>query len=187
MAIKIAVAGEIRSGKDSFSEYIQSKLKQMNKPMEKLYFAEGIEKIIRDYFPEAFEGNTKPRKHFQDIGQFMRTINPDVWINQVAGKYEYLKRWRNIENFICTDLRQLNEYEWLKANGFTVVKVEADSEVRIARMKASGDSFNMNNLIHPVEMQIRQLPYDYLVTNNTSLEDLYKQADFIYEELEGEG
>ncbi|MCS0827421.1 hypothetical protein NX029_26255 [Cytobacillus firmus] len=182
MGIKIAVAGEIRSGKDSFCNYISGKTYRM----EKLYFAEGIERIIRDYFPEAFEGNNKPRKYYQEIGQFMRTLNPDVWVNQVADRYEYLSRWRNVQNFICTDLRQPNEYEWLKANGFTVVKVEAEPEIRIERMKASGDSFDMNALVHPVEMQIRNLPYDYLVTNNGTLEELHQQADYILNELKGE-
>jgi AAA domain len=179
--MKIAVTGEIRSGKDTVCEYIANRFGHA--PYEKLYFAEGIEKIIRDYFPEAFEGNAKPRKHYQDIGQFMRTINPDVWVNQVNNKYEYLKRWRNINNFLCTDLRQQNEYDWLKKNGFTVIKVETEPEIRIERMKASGDKFELQDLLHPVEQQIKHLPADYVVTNNTTLDDLFTQVDFILEEL----
>jgi hypothetical protein len=182
MALKIAVAGEIRSGKDTVCEYIQGG--SVN--MQKLYFAEGIADIIQTYFPEAWYGEGKPRKHYQDIGQFMRSINPDVWVNHTELKYFLLKQ-SGFENFIVTDLRQQNEYEWLKKNGFTVIKVETEPELRIERMKASGDNFDMNSLVHPVEQQIKQLPYDYLLQNNTSLEDLYAQVDFVINELLAEG
>ena len=182
MTIKIAVAGEIRSGKDSFSDYMLNKLERPSK----LYFAEGIEKIIREFFPEAFEGNNKPREYYQEIGQFMRKLNPMVWVNHTSRKYEELIL-QGTDNFVLTDLRQLNEYNWLKSRGFTIVKVEAEPEIRIERMKQAGDKFNMQSLLHPVEQQIQTLPYDYLVTNNTTLEDLYKQADFILQELKEEG
>jgi dephospho-CoA kinase len=177
--MKIAVTGEIRSGKDTVCEYIQEQYPKM----EKLYFAEGIREIIERYFPESMANGQKPRKHYQDIGQFMRTIDIDVWVNQVNDKYRYLNRWRNIEDFICTDLRQPNEYEWLKKNGFTVIKVECEPELRIERMKASGDKFEMQDLVHPVEQQIKALPSDYIISNNTTLADLYEQVDFILNEL----
>ncbi|MBS4224199.1 hypothetical protein [Lederbergia citrea] len=48
--------------------------------MQTLSFAEGEENIICRYSLEAFEGNSKPRKHYQEIGQFMRPITPDVWV-----------------------------------------------------------------------------------------------------------
>lgn len=180
MGLKIAIAGEIRSGKDTVSDYIQGS----SWGMEKLYFAEGIEKIIKEYFPEAFEGNTKPRKYYQDIGQFMRTINPLVWINHVNRKQQQLESI-GVESFIVTDLRQMNEYETLKDKGYTVIKVEASSEIRIERMKQSGDKFDLNDLVHPIELQIRTLPCDYTISNNTTLEDLYEQVNYVLDELKG--
>src|SRR5699024_10208974 len=117
----IAITGEIRSGKDTVAEGISNVFVQV----KKLYFAEEIERIIRIYFLEAFEGNKKPRKYYQKIGQFMRSINPEVWVNQVDEKYRYLQSI-GVTDFICTDLRQFNEYEWLKSEGFLVIKVEAD-------------------------------------------------------------
>jgi dephospho-CoA kinase len=182
MALKIAVAGEIRSGKDTVCEYIQESNWGMN--IKKLYFAEGIAEIIKDYFPEAWNGEGKPRKHYQEIGQFMRTLNPDVWVNHTELNYFLLKQ-AGFQNFIVTDLRQQNEYEWLKENGFTVIKVETEPEVRKERMKASGDVFDEASLNHPVEQSIKALKYDYLISNNTTLEDLYAQVDFILDELEG--
>lgn len=182
MTLKIAVAGEIRSGKNTVCDYVKSINKE---PMQELYFAEGIAAIIERYFPEAWYGSGKPRNHYQEIGQFMRTLNEDVWVNNVAAKYMRLKQ-AGFESFIVTDLRQPNEYEWLKANGFTVVKVETAPEIRIERMKASGDRFDMNSLIHPVEQHIKHLPYDYLISNNTTLQDLYAQIDYMLLELKDE-
>jgi dephospho-CoA kinase len=177
--IKIAVTGEIRSGKDTVCDYVAKQVYDC----DKLYFAEGIEKVIRMLFPDAFKKG-KPRKHFQDIGQFMRTIDPDVWVNYTAEKYELLNKHYS-SNFLCTDLRQPNEYEWLKANGFIVIKVDADYEIRKERAEKAGDNFTEDTFNHPVEQAIRSLPYDYLITNNTNLEDLYKQVDFILDEIKG--
>lgn len=183
--LKIAVTGEIRSGKDTVCAYIQQEKQQPNNLIKTLYFAEGIEMIIRKFFPEAFAGNSKPRKHYQEIGQFLRTLNPEVWVNHTKRVYRDAKRG-GYKSFLCTDLRQMNEYEWLKSQGFTVIKVECEPEVRIERMKNSGDKFDMNSLLHPVEQQIKDLPYDYLITNNTTLQDLYEQIDYIIEELQAE-
>lgn len=180
MGLKIAITGEIRSGKDTVTDYLQDEIGGIGK----LYFAEGIEDIIRRYFPEAYEGNTKPRWHFQEVGTYMREVNVDVWVNAVERKYKNLKDI-GVKNFICTDLRQFNEYDWLKANGFIVIKVETEAEIRIERMKASGDKFDAQSLVHPVELKIRSLKYDYLITNNTTLEDLYAQVDNVLDELKG--
>lgn len=180
MELKIAVAGEIRSGKDTVCEYIM----KQNPMMEKLYFARGIEKVIKLCFPDAFDDG-KPRKLFQDIGQFMRTIDADVWVKYTEREMKYLNLFFGIEQFICTDLRQPNEYQWLKNNGFTVIKVEADEEIRIERMKQAGDVFTLDSLNHPVEQQIKDLPCDYLITNNDTLDSLYQQVDFVLSEIKG--
>lgn len=178
--IKIAVAGEIRSGKDTVCEYIQEKVPGM----QKLYFAGGIQKVIELCFPEAFaEG--KPRKLYQEIGTFMRSIDQDVWVNYVKKELDFYQDLIEIENFIVTDLRQPNEYDWLKSEGFTVIKVEANDEIRIERMKASGDVFEAESLVHPVEQLIKALPYDYLITNNDTLESLYEQVDYVLKDLKG--
>jgi hypothetical protein len=177
--MKIAVTGEMRSGKDTVCEYIQVSTKFH---FHKLYFARAIENIIRKYFPEALKDDKKPRELYQKIGQFMRSIDPNVWVKQLEQDYDFYKEYGG-EHFLVTDLRQPNEYEWLKKNGFTVIKVEADKEVRIKRMIDTGDNFNLKNLDHETELSVRSLPYDYLITNNTTLEDLYKQVDFVLNEL----
>jgi len=177
--LKIAVVGEIRSGKDTVCNLIRE---QSGKYPYPLYFAEGIEMIIKKFFPEAFAGGQKPRKHYQEIGQHLRTLNPEVWINHTKRVYRRAKRL-GFKDFFVTDLRKVNEYEWLKSEGFTVIKVESEPEIRIARMKASGDQFDMNALLHSAEQEISLVPYDYLITNNTTLEDLTVQVDNVLKDM----
>ena len=184
MGLKIAVTGEIRSGKDTVCDYIEHQIVRSGEYVGTLYFAEGIEEIIKTYFPEAFEGNKKPRKHYQDVGQYMRQINPDVWVNYTENQMKRLEEL-GFTNFLVTDLRQENEYKWVKENDFTVIKVETEPEIRIERMKMAGDKFELQDLLHDTERQIKYLNYDYLVENNTTIEDLYEQLDYIMADLQG--
>lgn len=175
--MKIAVAGNIRSGKDTLSDYFI----EMNN-LHQLAFAEGIADVIDRYFPDARK-NGKPRKHYQVIGQAFRELNPDIWVEWLDAE---LKKYPDIPNIIVTDLRQPNEYDYLAKNGFTIVKVEADFEIRKERALKAGDNFNIEAFNHETEMHIAAMPCDYLVSNNDTLEGLYMQADFILKELKGE-
>ena len=72
---RIALVGCMRSGKDTAGKYLAEKL---NATLSS--FGEGIEDVIRDYFPEVKKGE-KPRKHYQVIGQAFRKLNQDIWID----------------------------------------------------------------------------------------------------------
>ncbi|MNG12686.1 hypothetical protein D3C84_963130 [compost metagenome] len=45
------------------------------------------------------------------------------------------------------------------------------------------DQFNKTNLKHETEMHIDKFNYDYLIYNDGSLEDLYKQIDEVIGEI----
>lgn len=174
--MKIAIVGKIRSGKNVVGDYFVERY-----GCEQMAFADEIGTVISYYFPEAYKEG-KPRFHYQQIGQFFRTIDPNVWIK--AFDRNYLTALADgVMDFVVTDLRQPNEYQYLKENGFTIVKVEADSEVRLERMRKEKDTFRMEDLHHETESHVDVIPYDYLVTNNTTLEDLEDQLKFIADEL----
>ncbi|GAK00870.1 AAA family ATPase [Geomicrobium sp. JCM 19055] len=178
--MRIAVTGKMRSGKDTFANYF------IEREFYNLAFADGITDVIAQYFPEAWQEG-KPREHYQVIGQAFRQLNPTIWVEHLD---DLLGQWFMLDGVnvpvIVTDLRQPNEYEYLKANGFTVVKVETSEELRIERIKKSGDAHKLEYLHHETEKHIDDMDYDYLVTNDTSLVDLLEQAEFLYAELVGE-
>lgn len=179
--MRIAITGKMRSGKDTFADYFI-----IQKAFTKLAFGDGITEVIKMYFPDAFNDG-KPREHYQVIGQTFRQFDPNVWVNVLDS------RLTNATLFfgkslpvIVTDCRQLNEYEYLKGQGFTVVKVETADELRIERMKANGEDVSPSLLNHGTELEVDNIPYDYLVTNNGTRLELLEQAAFIHDELWGE-
>lgn len=179
--MKIAILGKMRSGKDTASAYLQSKV-----DFHTFAFGDGITGVIERYFPHLFaEG--KPRTAYQVIGQTFRSISSFVWIEELDTRVWHTTFGYPDANLLVTDLRQMNEYEYLKDNDYTIIKIEADEELRLDRIAKSGDAFDPSTLNHETETAVDVIPYDYLVTNNGTLEELHEQLDFVLEELGQEG
>jgi dephospho-CoA kinase len=177
--MKIAITGKMRSGKDTLAKYFID-----NDESNQIAFGDGIKRVARNYFPDIV-AKGKPRKLYQDIGQQFRQIDPDVWVKDLDRTMVNLMELGET-NFVVTDVRQMNEYLYLKKQGFTVIKVETEDEIRKERIKAKGDTFNVEDFYHETEVAVDSIPYDYLVTNNTKLMDFYDQIYFVFNELKGE-
>ncbi|MEW4131956.1 AAA family ATPase [Bacillus thuringiensis] len=179
--MKIAIVGELRSGKDTFASYF------IERGYRQFAFGDGIKEVINMYFPHLWaEG--KPRKAMQIIGQSFRAIDPMYWINKLDKKvywYERIFGYKQDVDVIVTDLRQPNEYDYLKEKGYTVIKVYADLETRIRRAEEAGDKFDMESLNHETEKFIRDIPCDIFVENNGTIEELLYNAENIYNKLGG--
>ena len=174
--MRIALFGKMRSGKNTVADLLTDEY-----GFKQFAFGEGIGEIIVKYFPEAYaEG--KPRHHYQHIGQELRKLNPDVWINYLfrsVGHYltqeqadSLINKTKPNENIVVTDGRQLNEAEMLKKAGYIIVKVETPEEIRVERIKESGDSFNLEQLNHETEKQVDLIEPDVVIRNDGSLEEL---------------
>lgn len=173
---KIAICGTLRSGKDSVAKLIRSK--------EDFYtfaFSEGIWATIKLLFPKEYakRHEEKPRKLLQDIGQGMRQVDSNVWIQYTFNRIIH----SGAEKVLITDLRQLNEYEALKEAGFYIVRVDARPEVRIARAKAAGDNFNIRDMLHETERHVQNFKVDFDIDNNGTFEELDKQVIEMLEQI----
>jgi dephospho-CoA kinase len=118
----------------------------------------------------------------------MREIDPDVWIKhaerKVRGTIDFrVNTGADRIGIVITDLRQQNEYEWARANGFTIIRVTAPDEVRIARAIRAGDDFNENDLEHVTESAIDGFEVDAVIVNKGSLEELQTKIDVIMEQI----
>lgn len=174
--MKIILFGKIRSGKDTVGEMLIE-----NYGFNRLAFGDEIGWIIKRYFPNAFD-NGKPRHHYQFIGQQFRQLDADIWIKELLRKAEVLEHMTGKPaNIVVTDARQLNEAEKLKEQGYIVVKVVANDEIRIDRMKKAGDNFSPEMLEHETEKQVDLVQPDYVVPNNGTLEDLQENVDLLIE------
>lgn len=167
---KLAVVGKMRSGKDTVASML------VKQGFETIAFADGITEIIENYFPEALQG-AKPRKHYQHIGQELRKLNPNVWIDYLDRRINGLTdedrfRFYLVNKVIVTDCRQLNEAKYLKENGFMIIKVEADEDLRVERMKQVGEIVTLDQLNHDTEKQVDLIVPDYVIDNSFTYEQL---------------
>lgn len=177
--MKVAITGKMRSGKDTLAKFFID-----NIDANQLAFGDGIKKVAKAYFPEiVVEG--KPRKLYQDIGQQFRQIDADVWVKDLNRVLTNLTDIGETE-FVVSDVRQMNEYLYLKKMGFTVIKVEAHDEIRKERIQRSGDIYLPEDFYHETEVAVDSIPCDYLLENNTTLLDFYDQIHYVYNELKGE-
>ena len=139
--MKIAIIGKICSGKTTTANI----LIELNNNFQKLSFASKVKSIA----VELFHMKKKDRKLLQQIGTYMRKIDPDVWANYVvkqSEKYNYV---------VIDDLRYKNEYDLLKKNGFKIIKLVISKELQLTRLKntyTTNYENHLENLNHESEL-----------------------------------
>lgn len=91
------------------------KLKQMtalalNKPYSEIESREFKDNIIKNF-------DITGRSFLEQLGSKMREIDEDFWIKSLFSSYN------DSENWIVTDMRYENEFEFLKSKGAIMIKV----------------------------------------------------------------
>jgi dephospho-CoA kinase len=180
--IKIALSGRLRSGKDTIANHLYIK-----HSFNRVAFGDALKKNAHATFPWVSEFS-KPRALYQQFGQLMRQIEPDVWIKHaeqaVKGAIDFrVNTGAEKVGVVITDLRQPNEFEWAKANGFTIIRVTAPDEDRMWRAKLAGDDFNEADLEHETESHIDGFAVDFEIHNDGTVEELKAQIDAILEAI----
>jgi dephospho-CoA kinase len=176
--VKIAICGRLRSGKDTAANHLY-----IRHSFNRVAFGDALKKNAHATFPWIYAYN-KPRALYQQFGQLMRQIEPDVWIKHadraVKGAIDYnVNTGAEKVGVVITDLRQPNEYEWARNNGFTIIRVTAPDEDRLFRAKLAGDDFNEADLAHETESHIDGFAVDYEIVNDGSVDELKEQVDTI--------
>ena len=113
----------------------------------KISFTGKLIEFAREFFPDRFEKG-KPQDLLQALHEKLREIDPDVWIKYVTRKIEMLPKDADI---VIDDLRWRNDYGAVKSLGFLVVRLDPSNE--------------------------NDVPYDVLLENEGTVEDLYHKLD----------
>jgi len=188
--IRIAITGEMRTGKDTVAEYMEDKY-----ILSPFAFGDELKKDFHLQNPHIPKF-PKPVKGYQLHGQYKRyTHGDDIWINLCFDQINKIRRVAQNYNItgteaafspLITDLRQPNEFDRLRAEGYIIIRVEAPLEVRIERMKAAGDEFDENNLTFETEKHVKDFDVDHIIVNDGTLEELYANVDAIMSDFYGD-
>lgn len=176
--MKIALTGRIRSGKDTVAEYLRESY-----GFYRFAFGDGIRDICTKAFPHLLEQG-KPRALYQGVGQALREFDQDVWV-------KYLDRvieedcWPE-DNVVVTDLRQPNEYRYLREKGFFIVRVSSSFKTRFIRAYLQGDTFSVQDFNHETEAHVDRFEVDYTLFNDRTVDDLYPEIDTMLKYLGGD-
>lgn len=171
--LKIALCGTLRSGKDT----VAVRLWEHHDFHHPLAFGDALKRIAHATYPHI-EKTPKPRALYQFMN-VMRDFDSDVWIRHIEIAVRYALNSRSTTGIVITDVRQANELAWCKANGFTVIRVNAPIEIRIARAKADGDEFSTEDLSHSTEQYSEGFAVDFEINNDGSYDNLTTQIDAI--------
>lgn len=169
----IILNGRAGAGKDVVADYLVEKHGYV-----KIAFADGIYFIAREYF----NMQEKDRKLVQSIGEHMRAINPNVWVEYTDKKHKELKEQGY--RVVISDCRRANEYEHFVNNlGFNPIRVRAGLDNRVKRIEMRDGAKPDTSLLEN-ESEIGADSFSYTeIENNGSLEDLYKKIDKVVDKL----
>jgi len=183
---KIAICGKQNTGKNTLANLLGNLIAYKSKrDTEIIAFADPIKEMIMKMFPLAeskclwgpsgWRSNIIPnatdkkgnpltyRQALIDIGSLGRQYNPDTWIYTFDARTQNLQK----ELLVCPDVRFVNEYEYLKKNDFLVVKIVRDT------ISKSTDA------TETAQDQIKDEQFDYILNNNSTINDFEKQAAII--------
>lgn len=166
--LKIALIGGARTGKDTIADYLGSQA-----GFKRLAFGDSLKDFLFEIFPHLKE-EPKPRESMINFGQACREIDPLVWVKQLERTARTYEK-NGYTNFVITDVRQPNEIEYCRRNGYTLVKVEASKEAQVERAEACGESLDTENVLDSLALNFKD--YDLKIENNGSLLDLYEQIN----------
>ena len=140
--MKIAVTGKMCSGKTTLCNY----LCELEPRFQIFSFGKKVKDVASDLF--NMDPQIKDRTLLTSIGQKMREIDKDVWVNYV------INQCKDVEYCLVDDLRYQNEYEALVKNGFKIIQLNISDELqeyRIRNIYPLNYEDHLQNRNHPSE------------------------------------
>lgn len=169
--LRICLTAKMRAGKDS----VATLLSVDHGFASPIAFGHALKDAAHRIYPDV-PREPKPRALYQFMN-VMREYDPDVWIKHAQKRVDYALEQRSTKGVVITDARQSNEIAWVRANGFTIVRVTASDDVRIARAQRSKDVFDYEDLTHPTELEIDTFDVDYELSNDGEYADLVAEVE----------
>jgi len=154
--IWIALSGKAGCGKSTIADALVE-----HYGFERHSFAKRLKEICEELFPELTKQDKNSyRWALQKFGDDTRKIKTDVWIDIVLNDIEQAQP-RYKERVVIDDVRYLNEFLKLQRNGFKLIRIERNDELR------AKFGYNVKDR-HPSECQLDDLKVSWwdLVVHN---------------------
>ena len=113
-----------------------------------------------------------PREILQALGQKMREIYPDIWVDTVFYTTIPELKEQGFDKFIVSDVRYPNEADKVRDREGEVVKIEREAGGVSVGAKHTSETAMLN-----------YTDYFTIVDNNGTLEEFYARIDTLAEEL----
>jgi len=189
--IVIGVSGYAASGKSEFAKYLKEKY-----GFKVFEFSEIIEEEARKLklLEENLSLEEKKRK-LSELGKKIRENygREDIFALKIVEKIKS----ENLEKVVVSGFRNLIEVEVFKrefGKNFYLIFIEVDAKIRYERRKIQDPNFNLSfeeflerDKKDEKELGLKELKEvaNFIVENNSSLEDFYKKIDLIIKSLFG--
>lgn len=173
---RIAFFGPMVSGKT----YCANALKPLG--YEKFAFADKLKEIAEDlYGVKGKNGND--REVLQKIGEYLRAIDPEVWIKYLLLEVERYEDWAQDfkPKVVVDDLRYANEAKALKDNGFLLILVTVPKEERERRLALLYPETPASVYYHDSEKEWEMIPFDDVVYSSVDAPPVVDQIKSILE------
>ena len=121
--MKLAITGKMCSGKTTLCNnlcFIEPRFQIFS-------FGKKVKEVATDLFD--MDPSIKDRSLLTSLGQKMREVDSEVWINYV------IKQTEGSRYCLVDDLRYQNEYEALVKNGFKIIQLNISDELQEKRIR----------------------------------------------------
>lgn len=174
----LGVSGKAQAGKDTIGNTLIK-----NHGFIRVASADALKRIAMRTFNWDGAKDARGRKFLQDLATAVRGYDPNFWINITFQEIERQRKadsqhgssfinglleYREL-NFVITDVRYINEADYLKKAGATLIRIEREGIVKFD---------------HESETQLDSYEhFDYMISNNDTIEKLETKVSDILERI----
>jgi len=163
MALILLSSPSPRMGKDMFADYLVEVY-----GYKKFALADPIKEIAHKYYDIDELPKEQRREYYIHIGEQMRELDIGVWCKAL----DCLAEHTGFKNVVISDCRMNHEFEFFKKYK-NVITIGIESDCR-------GDK-RLNN--DPTQRDYPNIKKDYVIENNSSIKDFYREIDLIMKEI----
>ncbi len=175
----IAIVGRMYAGKTTLAmslvdnyAYTRVAMAGPLKALAHLAYGEVVEKD-KEYATTSMDDGSveykSGRSIYQQIGQTLKQVDRDIWLKCFINDTTQMGR----EPYVVDDVRFVFEAEYLRDQGWYIVKVSTPGHFRVERaVKLNGKPPTMAEMDHESEREVDDIAYDYLYDGSKPIEQV---------------